>query len=88
MRAPNIGFNAEVQRWFKDLDDVPSASRTALRNSLLIQANESRTSAMFKVQYFIDFVQKVHSQPAVIGVPKEHFDINIGIEYIGIPFDF
>ena len=81
MRAPNIGFNAEVQRWFKDLDSNADIGRRALRDSLLIQANESRTSAMFKVQYFRDFVQKVHSQPAIIGIPKEHFDLEINIEY-------
>lgn len=81
MRAPDIGFNAEVQRWFKDLDSNADIGRRALRDSLLIQKNESRTSAMFKVQYFRDFVQKVHSQPAIIGVPKEQFDINFGTEY-------
>ena len=81
MRAPNIGFNAEVQRWFKDLDSNADIGRRALRDSLLIQANESRTSAMFKVQYFRDFVQKVHNQPAIIGIPKEQFDIGIEVEY-------
>lgn len=81
MRAPNIGFNAEVQRWFKDLDSNADIGRRALRDSLLIQKNESRTSAMFKVQYFRDFVQKVHSQPAIIGIPKEQFDIGLEVEY-------
>lgn len=81
MRAPNIGFNAEVQRWFKDLDSNADIGRRALRDSLLIQKNESRTSAMFKVQYFRDFVQKVHSQPVIIGIPKEQFDTNIEVEY-------
>jgi hypothetical protein len=81
MRAPNIGFNAEVYRWFKDLDDVPSVSRTALRDSLLIQPKESRTSALFKVQYFRDFVQKVHNRVNIIGVPKEKFDVTIELKY-------
>lgn len=80
MRAKDIGFNAEVYRWFKNVD-LESIRRTSLRDSLLIQAKESRTSAMFKVQYFRDFVQKVHHQPAIIGVPKEQFDVGIGFEY-------
>lgn len=81
MRAPNIGFNAEVRRWFADLESHADIGRRALRDSLLIQANESRTSAMFKVQYFRDFVQKVHNQPTIIGIPKEQFDVGIEVEY-------
>lgn len=81
MRAPNIGFNAEVMRWFADVDETPNVNRTTLRNSLLIQANESRTSALFKIQYFREFVQRVHNKPSIIGVPKEQFDIGIEFEY-------
>lgn len=73
MRAPNIGFNAEVYRYFRDVDDS-TPGKLALRNSLLIQANDSRTSAKFKVDYFREFVQKVHSRVAIIGVPKQMFD--------------
>jgi len=65
MRAPSIGFNAEVYRHFRDLDSASSTNRIALRDSLLIQAKESRTSAMFKVQYFREFVQKTHLKPEV-----------------------
>lgn len=81
MRAPNIGFNAEVYRYFADVDGGASGGRLNLRNSLLIQANESRTSALFKVQYFREFIQKVHTTPAVIGIPKEQFDVGIEVEY-------
>lgn len=71
MRAPNIGFNAEVYHWFKDVEDEKTsiASRKALRDSLLIQAKESRTSAMFKIQYFREFVQHTHLKPDVYGMP-------------------
>lgn len=81
MRAPNIGFNAEVYRHFRDVDDSTLGSRLTLRNSLLIQANESRTSAQFKVSYFREFIQKVHSLPAVIGVRKDELDQGFDIEY-------
>lgn len=71
MRAPNIGFNAEVYHWFKDVEDEKTSivSRKALRDSLLIQAKESRTSAMFKIQYFREFVQHTHLKPDVYGMP-------------------
>lgn len=81
LRAPNIGFNAEVFRHFRDLDGVLDTNRTNLRNSLLIQANESRTSAMFKIQYFRDFVQKVHLKPTIIGIEKEELDMQLSVEY-------
>lgn len=81
MRAPNVGFNAEVYRHFRDIDDATSGSRLALRNSLLIQANESRTSADFKVNYFREFIQKVHSKPAIIGIRKDELDQGFDIEY-------
>lgn len=74
MRAPNIGFNAEVYNWFKDADDVPS--RKVLRDSLLIQAKESRTSAMFKLKYFREFVQHTHLKPDVYGTPITTFHEN------------
>lgn len=65
LRAPDIGFNAEVRRWFADLDSRADVGRTRLRDSLLIQAKDSRTSALFKIQYFREFVQKVHLKPEV-----------------------
>lgn len=67
MRAKDIGFNSEVYRWFKDADHVPS--RLVLRDSLLIQAKESRTSAMFKITYFREFVQQCHLKPDIYGIP-------------------
>lgn len=81
MRAKNIGFNAEVYRHFKDVDEGSTATRLALRDSLLVQAKESRTSALFKVQYFREFVEKVHSKPSIIGVPKQEFDTHFSPEY-------
>lgn len=79
LRAPNIGFNAEVYRHFKIDDDTPG--RSALRDSLLIGTKDSRTTALFKIQYFRDQVQKVHLQPHIIGVSKEQFDIGIEVKY-------
>jgi hypothetical protein len=79
LRAPNIGFNAEVFRHFKVFDETPG--RLVLRDSLLIGAKDSRTTALFKIQYFRDQVQKVHLSPVVIGVPKEQFDIGIEVKY-------
>lgn len=73
LRAPGIGFNAEIQRWFKDVETV-SVNRTKLRDSLLIQKNESRTSAMFKIQFFRDSVQKVHDHVTVLGEPQDNFE--------------
>lgn len=80
LRAPEIGFNAEVQRWFKDVDTT-SISRTKLRDSLLIQANESRTSAMFKIQYFRDFVQKVHDKVNIIGTLQGTYESEHEVTY-------
>lgn len=80
MRAPNIGFNAEVYRWFSDIDEGTPGNRLTLRNSLLIQANESRTSAIFKINYFREFVQKVHSKPSIIGIAKEDFEQSLPVE--------
>ncbi len=65
LRAPKIGFNAEVYTWFKDLETTPNRGRTALRDSLLILPKDSRTSAMFKIQYFRQFVQKTHLKSEV-----------------------
>lgn len=79
LRAPDIGFNAELYRHFKTYDETPG--RLALRDSLLIGTKDSRTTALFKIQYFRDQVQKVHFLPSVIGVPKEQFDIGIEVEY-------
>lgn len=67
LRAPGTGFNTEVMKWFKDAETV--TTRKALRDSLLIQAKESRTSALFKIQYFREFVQQTHLKPAIYGIP-------------------
>lgn len=79
LRAPNIGFNAEVFRHFKTYDDTPG--RLVLRDSLLIGTKDSRQTAIFKIQYFRDQVQKVHLSPSIIGVPKEQFDLGIEFAY-------
>lgn len=79
LRAPNIGFNAEVYRHFKTYDDTPG--RITLRDSLLVGAKDSRSTAMFKIQYFRDQVQKTHHKPSIIGIPKEQFDLGIEVEY-------
>jgi hypothetical protein len=79
LRAPNIGFNAELQRWFKVEDDTPG--RIALRDSLLIQPKDSRSAAMQKVWYFREFVQKVQNKPAVIGIEKHDLDMQVSVEY-------
>jgi hypothetical protein len=83
MRAPGIGFNAEVYRWFKDVDDTntTSASRKALRDSLLIGAKDSRTTAMFKITYFREQVQKVQYKPTIVGVTKDELDASISPKY-------
>jgi hypothetical protein len=70
-----------VHRHFRDLDEAVDTGRTTLRNSLLIQANESRTSAMFKIQYFRDFVQKVHLKPTIIGIEKDELDMQLSVKY-------
>ena len=77
LRAPNIGFNAEVYRYFRDVDDnnpQASVSRKALRDSLLIGAKDSRTTAITKIQYFRDQVQKVHIKPTIVGELKANVD--------------
>lgn len=76
LRAVNIGFNAEVYRHFKDADNdaTTSISRKALRDSLLIGAKDSRTTALAKIQFFRDQVQRVHHKPAIIGTFKDNFD--------------
>lgn len=77
MRAPEIGFNAEVRRWFTSSGEAITANRSALRDSLLIQANESRTSAMFKVQYFREFCQKVHDKITVFGELRDDYETKL-----------
>ncbi len=76
LRAKGTGFNAELYEWFKDIDDAdPTPSgRKNLRNSLFIQANDTRNSALFKIQFFRDIVQRVHNRPTIIGQPKSFFD--------------
>lgn len=72
MRAPLLGFNAEVQRWFKAED--ATASRNTLRDSLLITTKDSRSAAMQKVWYFREFIQKVQYKPTIIGAIKNNVD--------------
>lgn len=77
LRAPSIGFNAEIYNWFKDVDSSDLPKRKTLRDSLLIQAKESRTSAMFKIQYFRESIQKVYQKQAIIGTFKDNFDADV-----------
>lgn len=74
------GFNAEVYRHFKDVvdnDATTSASRKELRDSLLINNKDSRTTATFKIQYFREQVQQVHLKPTIVGIPKTKFDEDV-----------
>ena len=73
------GFNAEVYRHFKDVvdGDATSASRKELRDSLLINNKDSRTTAGFKIQYFREQVQKVHEKVTVVGKIKDDFDADV-----------
>lgn len=77
-RNPDSGFNAEVYRHFRE---DTSTKRLALRDQLLIQATDSRTTAMSKIQFFREQVQKVHLKPAVIGLEKHHFDEHVSVVY-------
>lgn len=82
LRAPEIGFNAELRRWFSDVDDDASLlNRRNLRDSLLIQATDSRSKALFKIDYFRQFVQKVHLKPTVIGINKDDIDERYEVAY-------
>lgn len=84
LRAPSIGFNAEVYRHFKDVDSSSgsaTAGRRALRDSLLIGAKDSRTTAVTKIQYFRDQVQKVHLKPTIVGITKDELDSSISPKY-------
>lgn len=84
LRAPSIGFNAEVYRHFKDVDSSSgsaTAGRRALRDSLLIGAKDSRTTAITKIQYFRDQVQKVHLKPTIVGITKDELDSSISPKY-------
>lgn len=76
LRAKDIGFNAEVYRHFKTVDDNTSG-RTALRDSLLVGTKDSRSTALFKIQYFRDQVQKTHLKPTIIGQIKDTFDESV-----------
>lgn len=74
------GFNAEVYRHFKDVvddDATTSASRKTLRDSLLINSKDSRTTAGFKIQFFRDRIQKVHEKVTVVGKLKDDFDADV-----------
>lgn len=80
LRAAGIGFNAEVYRHFNDVDDTPAnktAKRKTLRDSLLIGAKDSRSTALAKIQYFRDQVQKTHLKPTIIGQLKTSRDAEI-----------
>ena len=72
LRTKDIGFNAEVYRHFKTVDDT--TGRIALRDSLLVGTTDSRSTALFKIQYFRDQVQKTHLKPTIIGQIKDTFD--------------
>lgn len=74
-----VGFNAEVYRHFKDVDGdgASSSGRRELRDSLLINNKDSRTTASFKIQYFRESVQKVHEKVTVIGKIKDDFDADV-----------
>lgn len=79
-----IGFNAEVYRHFKDVvdDDVAtSASRKTLRDSLLINNKDSRTTATFKIDYFYQQILKVQYKPTVVGITKTELDAAISPKY-------
>lgn len=81
LRASGIGFNSELYNWFKDVDSENSVNRRNLRDSLLIQANESRTSAMQKIQYFRNHVQKAHLKPEVIGIERNELSIGVSVRH-------
>lgn len=72
LRAPEVGFNAEVYRHFRQDEDTPG--RRALRDYLLIGATDSRTTAQSKIAYFRDQVQKVHLKPEIYGEPIADVD--------------
>lgn len=77
LRAREIGFNAEVYRHFKDVPEAETSpggtNRKALRDSILIGAKDSRTTALGKIQYFRDQVQQVHLKPNVYGIPSDTY---------------
>lgn len=72
LRAPGIGFNAEVYRYFKndDIDPKSVGGRTKVRDFCLIGAKDSRSTALSKIQYFRDQVQRVHENTALATVPE------------------
>lgn len=74
LRAPSIGFNAEVYRHFKDVHATSTdVGRRAIRDFCLIGAKDSRTTANSKIQYFRDQVQKVHLKPEIYGIPVANY---------------
>lgn len=75
LRAPDIGFNAEVFRHFKEnLDPADVGGRTKVRDFCLIGAKDSRTTAEAKIRFFRDQVQKVHNKTTIIGELKTSRD--------------
>lgn len=72
LRAPTIGYNAEVYRHFRDIDNFPN--RLAVRDLCLITAKDSRLTADSKMRFFYDRVLKLPFKPTVVGILKENFD--------------
>lgn len=71
------GFNAEVYLHFRSTDPDGSAmsqSRLNLRDTLLINSKDSRTTATWKMDFFYFQVLKVQYKPTIIGQPKLDFD--------------
>jgi hypothetical protein len=69
-------YNREVYEWFKDANDIPN--RKTLRDYLLITAKDSRTTAMAKMQFFREQVQKTHLRGGYfVGTPKSDFDESV-----------
>lgn len=83
LRAPDIGFNAEVFRYFKNenLDPADVGGRIKVRDFCLIGAKDSRSTALSKIQYFRDQVQRAHLKPTIIGVSKSELDASISPKY-------
>lgn len=71
LRAPDIGFNAEVYRHFNDPDI--SDKRKAIRDLCLIGNKDSRGTAESKMRYFREQVQKIHLKPEIYGLPTTAF---------------
>ena len=73
LRSTQFGHNAEVYRFFKGIDESKTTTRKSLRDTCLIQANDSINDAKMRVQIFRDLVQQAHLKPDVYGVPMETY---------------